>query len=343
MWHALRGTGFDLDLDIEKVLEAEQVFRECMKDYFTPPEALAVEPLIPWSPMPGGALTANTQMMRDHGILDRYREVINAMSEVVARGGFGTSVTPLSQFYFQQAFNNVMFGPWQRIAEGYGRTVLGYYGRTPVPPDPEIVRIASAQLGLEPTTRSPLEMNDANPAKGIAPARRRLEEAGLPVTDENVFIVATCGDKGLAFLQGKSKVNVRKIEPEPEAVNRYTVTVDGVPYAVILDDGRVVVDGRDYAVDVREGVDETAAVAAAAPAPGASPAGGIAIESKLPGTVVRILAKPGESVAVGATVVVLEAMKMEIDVKAPRAGVIASIDVAIGDQVPAGHVLARLR
>src|SRR5690606_18350084 len=108
----------------------------------------AVEPLIPWSPMPGGALTANTQMMRDHGILDRYREVINAMSEVVARGGFGTSVTPLSQFYFQQAFNNVMFGPWQRIAEGYGRTVLGYYGRTPVPPDPEIVRIASAQLGL---------------------------------------------------------------------------------------------------------------------------------------------------------------------------------------------------
>ena len=114
MWHALRGTEFDLGLDMKKVLEAEAVFKECMKDYFTPPEALAVEPLIPFSPMPGGALTANTQMMRDNNILDRYPEVILAMSETVNRGGFGTSVTPVSQFYFQQAFNNVMFGPWAR-------------------------------------------------------------------------------------------------------------------------------------------------------------------------------------------------------------------------------------
>ena len=65
MWHALRGSDYDLDMDIEKVREAEEVFKECMADYFLPPEATAVEPLIPWSPMPGGALTANTQMLRD--------------------------------------------------------------------------------------------------------------------------------------------------------------------------------------------------------------------------------------------------------------------------------------
>ena len=147
MWHALRGTNYDLDIDIEKVRDAEEVFKECMADYFLPPEATAVEPMIPWSPMPGGALTANTQMLRDNGIMDKYPDMIKAMGDVVARGGFGTSVTPVSQFYFQQAFNNVMFGPWERIAEPYGQMVLGYFGKTPVPPDPEVVKIASNQLG----------------------------------------------------------------------------------------------------------------------------------------------------------------------------------------------------
>ena len=139
MWHALRGSEYKLDIDVDKVRDAEEVFKDCMKDYFLPPEATAVEPLIPWSPMPGGALTANTQMMRDNGIMDKYPALIKAMGEVVRRGGFGTSVTPVSQFYVQQALNNVMFGPWEKIAESYGQMVLGYFGKTPVPPDPEIV------------------------------------------------------------------------------------------------------------------------------------------------------------------------------------------------------------
>ena len=72
MWHALRGSDYDLDIDVDKVRDAEEVFKECMADYFLPPEAVAVEPMIPWSPMPGGALTANTQMLRDNGIMDKY-------------------------------------------------------------------------------------------------------------------------------------------------------------------------------------------------------------------------------------------------------------------------------
>ncbi|HNX52704.1 MAG TPA: hypothetical protein PKI68_03055, partial [Pontiellaceae bacterium] len=87
MWHALRGSEFSLNVDIDKMREAEEVFKDCMKDYFLPPEAKEVEPLIPFSPMPGGALTANTQMMRDNGIMNRYPEVIKAMGEVVRLGG----------------------------------------------------------------------------------------------------------------------------------------------------------------------------------------------------------------------------------------------------------------
>ena len=98
MWHALRGTEFTLDVDINKILILAARCKESLKDYFVPPEATCVEPLIPFFPMPGGALTANTQMLRDNGLMDRYPEVIAAMGEAVRKGGFGTSVTPVSQF-----------------------------------------------------------------------------------------------------------------------------------------------------------------------------------------------------------------------------------------------------
>jgi pyruvate carboxylase subunit B len=217
MWHALRGSEYDLSVDIEKVREAEEVFKECMADYFLPPEATTVEPLIPWSPMPGGALTANTQMLRDNGIMEKYPEIIKAMRDVVERGGFGTSVTPVSQFYFQQAFNNVMFGPWEKISESYGKMVLGYFGKTPVAPDPEIVKLACEQLELEPTDRTPLELNDADPTKGTEPARKLLQDAGFEETDENIFIAATCKEKGIRFLQGNAEVGVRKVDRAKEA------------------------------------------------------------------------------------------------------------------------------
>ena len=155
MWQALRGTDFDMGIDIDKVLKAEEVFKECMKDYFLPPESRAVEPLIPFSPMPGGALTANTQMMRDNGMLDKYPAAIREMREVVSLGGFGSSVTPVSQFYFQQALNNAIFGRWKRIAEGYGKMVLGYFGKTPREPDPMVVQLAAgAASSPPPATRA---------------------------------------------------------------------------------------------------------------------------------------------------------------------------------------------
>lgn len=338
MWHALRGTEFDLDLDIAKVLEAEEVLKECMRDYFLPPEARAVEPLIPFSPMPGGALTANSQMMRDNGTLGRLPEVIAAMGEVVRRGGFGTSVTPVSQFYFQQAYNNVLLGPWNVIAEGYGKMVLGYFGRTPVPPDPEVVRLASRQLGLPPTEQSPLELNDADPTKGIRPATALLEREGLPVTEENIFIVATCGTKGVEFLQGRGKVMIRKAETpavEKEALpESLTVRVDGRPFTVVLRGDQAIVDGVPYTYAVTPGDPPS-------PAPGGVE--GHPVHAPLPGSVVRVVASVGKSVQVGDTLLVVEAMKMENEVKSPVSGVLTALAVAVGDPVVAGQTVAWVR
>lgn len=214
MLHALKGSEFDLGLDIEKIREYEEVFTECLKDYFIPPEAVQVSPMIPFSPMPGGALTANTQMMRDFKVLDKFPQVIKEMREVVEKGGFGTSVTPVSQFYFQQAYNNVMAGKWKQIAEGYGKMVLGYFGKTPVEPDPEVVKLAEEQLKLPRTTESPLVLAERDEKKSIAYWKEQLQKENIELTEENIFIAVSCQTKGIAFLKGDGKVNVRKISEE---------------------------------------------------------------------------------------------------------------------------------
>ena len=340
MWHALRGSDYDLDVDVDKVRDAEEVFKECMAEYFLPPEAIAVEPMIPWSPMPGGALTANTQMLRDNGIMDRYPEMIKAMREVVERGGFGTSVTPVSQFYFQQAFNNVMMGPWQRIADDYGRMVLGYFGKTPVPPDPEVVKLAADQLEMEPTDRPPLELNDADPKKGVAAATQRLSDEELPISDENIFIVAACGDKGIAYLKGDAEMGVRKIDPTAadQAVSSggtYSVRVDGTSYDVSVEGGRVNVGGRVFDVAVSDGT----GVAEVPTDTGSL----IDVVAHMPGKVIRIAAEPGAWVEAGDPVIFIEAMKMEVPVPAPSAGEVAQVHVAVGEQIPSGASLASLK
>ncbi|MEM8944458.1 MAG: biotin/lipoyl-containing protein [Planctomycetota bacterium] len=345
MWHALRGSEYTLDVDIDKIREAEEVFKECMRDYFLPPEAVAVEPLIPWSPMPGGALTANTQMLRDNGIMDRYPEMIRAMSDVVRRGGYGTSVTPVSQFYFQQAFNNVMFGPWEKIAEPYGKMVLGYFGKTPVAPDPEVVELASKQLGLAPTTRSPLEINDEDPSKGVEAARKQLQEHSLPETDENLFIVATCKEKGLAFLNGTAELGVRKVEVEnaseaPVAAPAsqpatYSLTVNGKEYFLAFEGNNVTVDGNVYQVAIR-----SRTTSDSAPTPAASSA--TDVTAQMPGVVLKLVASTGAAIKAGETILVLEAMKMEVAVAAPCSGTVESVLVSEGQQVANGEILATI-
>jgi len=339
MLHATKGMDFDLGgLEIGKILTYEKELQSCLSDYFMPPEATMVSPVIPFSPMPGGALTANTQMMRDNDILDKFPDVIAAMQEVVEKGGYGTSVTPVSQFYFQQALNNVMQGPWKAIAPGYGRMVLGYFGKTPVAPDPEIVKIASEKLNLLPTTEKALDLADADPSKSLESWINRLKEEEIEITEENIFIAAACQDKGIDFLKGKGELNVRKIsemkkdcnEGESMGSGNYTVVVDGQKFSVQVAEG-------DADIQV-VAVDGEAAIAA--PTPNAPAGEGVDIKALLPGNVWKIVANPGQSVQEGDVIMILESMKMEIDVVAPKGGVVKSINVATNDKVVEGQVVA---
>ncbi|MFC2074136.1 biotin/lipoyl-containing protein [Campylobacterota bacterium] len=333
MLHATKGSDFDLGgLEIDKILTYEKEVARSLEDYFMPPEATMVSPLIPFSPMPGGALTANTQMMRDNNILERFPDVIDAMREVVERGGYGTSVTPVSQFYFQQALNNVMQGPWKAIAPGYGKMVLGYFGKTPVAPDPEIVKIASEKLNLEPTTENAIDLADKDETKSLDHWKKQLEHIGIETTEENIFIAAACQEKGLAFLKGEAEVNVRK---NSDMTTQGSSDMSSGSYTVV-------VNGEKFSVQVAEGDAniEVTAVNGETLKPSAPSGEGEDIKALLPGNVWKIVANPGQSVNEGDVIMILESMKMEIDVVAPRGGVITSINVATNDKVVEGQLVA---
>ncbi|EHE2491310.1 biotin attachment protein [Campylobacter jejuni] len=339
MMHALKGKDYDLGgLEEEKILRYEEVLKDCLKEYFLPPEATMVNPLIPFSPMPGGALTANTQMMRDNNILDKFPQVIHAMREVVEKGGFGTSVTPVSQFYFQQAFNNVMFGPWKKIAEGYGRMVLGYFGKTPVTPDANIVELASKQLNLEPTTELAINIADKDESKSIAYTKTLLEKEDIETSEENIFIAAACKEKGIAFLKGEAKVNIRKLAsmPKPMSVdeNKFTVAVNGNKYHVEVSYGF----DKDVNVKSVKKVEENKNIISS------NSTSSVDAENEIlagiSGNVFKIYVNEGEEVKLGQAIMVLEAMKMEIEVNAPKDGIILELCIKIGDTVNEGEVLA---
>ncbi len=336
MMHAVKGTDYDLGgLSIDKILKYQAELKSCLSEYMMPPEATQVSPLIPFSPMPGGALTSNTQMMRDDGTLHKFPLVIQAMQEVVEKGGYGTSVTPVSQFYWQQAYANVMFGPWKQISPGYGKMVLGYFGKTPVKPDEEIVKLASDKLKLKPTTKNPLDIADADETKSIPAWTERLVLENLEPTEENIFIAAACQEKGIAYLKGESPLNIRKTTDEQNDKQEQNMA-DG--------NYTVVVDGKKFSVQVAQGeVDIKITAPATQPQAGepvsAQTAGGQDIGATVNGSVWKILVNIGDDVKKGDVVSILEAMKMEIDIEAPADGKVSSIAVKPNDNVEEGQTL----
>ena len=342
MWHALKGTDYDLGLDIKKVMETEEIFKECMKDYPLSPISLAVNPILIQAPLPGGATATTVNQLKDMGMLDKFPKLIEKMKEVVERGGFATSVTPVSQFYAQQSFlNAISENPWEQVNPGYAKMLLGYFGKTPCEPDPELVKWAEEKLNMKPTTEKVVDINDRDEEKGLAAAEKRLVAAGLPVTDENLFIAAACKDgnvdKGIDFLLGKGVVSVDKSANKQKASetagssNACTVTINNKKYAVKINGDKATVNGKEYSFGVTDGIEEVSS--------SVSSGEGIEVKAPMPATVLRIGKSVGDSVEENEEILVIEAMKMETPIKSPKAGTITSISVAQGDKVQSGQVM----
>ncbi|UCG60759.1 MAG: biotin attachment protein [Candidatus Zixiibacteriota bacterium] len=343
--HGLKDTGYSLDIDVSKMGELEKMLDEALKDYAFNPTTTTADARVLGFPMPGGAIGPNVHMMVKAGILDKYSDVLAEFPVVVEAGGAWTSVTPGSQQYWLQAFNNVLYGRWEKIDAGFGKAVLGYFGKTPLPPDPKVVEAAAKQLDLPVFDGDPLE---AAP-KNIEPARKALEERGLPVNENNIFLVMAAmvpGKKmelneGIRLLTGKSKIDIplkKKEEPAPAAAPAAAAPSGGVTGPVTT---RCTVeeDGvrRNFVVTVEPATGAAAPTPAAAVAAPAPSANGTKVFSTFAGfvEVVDILVKEGETVSKGHVIAAVEAMKAKHEIKSPCSGTIAAIHVQIGDEIDA--------
>jgi pyruvate carboxylase subunit B len=322
--HALKGTGYTLDIDVSKMAEVESMTTDLMKDYAFNPTTTSADARVLGFPMPGGAIGPNVHMMVKAGILDKYSDVLAEFPVVVEAGGAWTSVTPGSQQYWLQAFNNVMYGRWEKMEAGYGKAVLGYFGKTPLPPDPEVVKKAAEQLGMDPFDGNPLE---AAP-KNVEPAKQILRDNNLEVNDENTFLVLSSmvpGKKvevneGLRLLMGN---------PKPAAGMAPFIT-GPVTTEIRVQEGATT---RTFSVTV-EPVGGAAAPAPEA-APAAAPAAGNQVFSTFAGQVevVDILKKVGDTVKEGDVVAAIEAMKAKHDIRTQFSGTVSGVHVQIGDEI----------
>jgi pyruvate carboxylase subunit B len=239
-----------------------------------------------------------------------------------------------------------MFGPWKQIAPGYGKMVLGYFGKTPVAPDEEVVKLASEKLKLEPTTENPLDIADRDEKKTMSYWEGRLKEEGIETSEENIFIAAACDEKGIAFLKGEGPLNIRKISKSDDILcenDKNCSLGENKGMSNATGNYTVVVDGQKFNVTVAEGnadiqvtpVTETAA-------PSSAPAGGAEVPATVAGAVWKIHVKVGDKVEKGQEIAILEAMKMEIPVEAPCAGTVSAILKNPSDAVEEGEAIATI-
>jgi pyruvate carboxylase subunit B len=371
MAHILKGTGYTLDIDTTKLGEVEALLEEGLKDYEFNPTTTTIDARVLGFPMPGGAIGPNVHMMVKAGILDRYSQVLAEFPVVVEAGGAWTSVTPGSQQYWLQAFNNVLYGRWEKIEEGYGNAVLGYFGKTPLPPAPEVVQKASEQLGKPPFEGDPLE---AAP-KTIATARAALEERNLPVTDENIFLVLSAivpgkkmeTNEGIRLLTGTPKIDI-PLKKKPEPAKPAPVAAAAAPVAAPAPAAAAPAMSGPFTTQctVQEGgktrtftitLEPTGAGSGAAagsgprtgpgseveaarggngaPAAPAPSANGKSVYSTFAGSVevVDILVNVGDRVSEGAVIAQVEAMKAKHDIRSPHAGTVTAVHVNAGREI----------
>lgn len=349
MWHALKGTGYELDIDQAKMPEIESLLDEGLKDYEFNPVTIAADARVVNFPMPGGAIGPNVHMMASAGILNRYAEVLEEFPVVVKAGGAWTSVTPGSQQYWLQAFNNVLHGRWKKIDPGYGRSVLGYFGRPPMSPDEQVVKIASEQLKLQPFSGDPLE---AAP-DSLAIARAALIERKLPTTDENVFLVASAivPDKnmelneGIRLLTGKARINLplKQASAPAPATEAASVPAAPSPFKDPVTTTCTVVEGsktRTFRITIEPpaGGATTGGVSAAHAGRHAAGTGEkVSVYSPFEGKVelVEINVRVGDVVRKGQVVASVEAMKAKHDVRSPCDGTVLEIHSDLGSEVSA--------
>ncbi|SDH08970.1 oxaloacetate decarboxylase, alpha subunit [Vibrio xiamenensis] len=341
----LKDTPFDTGLNIEKLESIAAYFREVRKKYAAFEGQLkGADSRIIVAQVPGGMLTNMESQLKQQNAADKLDEVLQEIPRVREELGHLPLVTPTSQIVGTQAVINVIMGErYKNITKETAGVLRGEYGRTPAPVNKALqarVLDDKAPITCRPADLIQPEMNLLNEEVLTQAKQKNISLAEDTIDD--VLTIALFPQVGWKFLENRN--NPDAFEPVPTAETatkeKKTMSQSNQPSTYTI-----TVNNQSYVVSVNEGGDVSQVAAAPAPAaaPTATPAqGGEPMNAPLAGNIWKVHAKPGDAVEEGQVLLILEAMKMETEIRAPRAGQIASIDVTEGDAVDVGAPLLQL-
>ena len=348
----LKGTDYDTGLDTKLLLEIAAYFREVRKHYSSLESAfLGADTRILLSQVPGGMLSNLESQLKQMGAGDKMDAVLEELPKVHKDAGYVPLVTPTSQIVGTQAVFNVIQGRYKMMTADFANLVTGKFGALPTAANADVVKQALAQNKMT-------EVMTCRPADKIEPEWNKMVEeakkAGGNGSDEDVLTYAMFPQVATKFFSTRANGPVdaaatfAKKEAAPAKENKgasYTINVNGTAYNVTTgpagDSMNVTVNGTAY--NVAFGASGAAPAVTASPAAASAPVvtGGVDVKSPVAGTLLKHVAPAGSAVKKGDTVIMIESMKMELEVKAPADGTI-TYSVQPGTQVQADQTLASI-
>ena len=325
MVEILKNTEFDTQLDLALLSEIAEYFKEAKKKYADYASSFTgVDTRILLSQVPGGMLSNLENQLREQNALDKLDDVLKEITVVQKDFGYPPLVTPTSQIVGTQSVFNVLFGRYNKLTAESKNLLIGNYGRTPAAANAELVKKALQELAVEKTT-------DCRPAdlllNELDKLRAELEEKKLldNISDEDLMTYAMFPQVAPKFFAERANGPV-EIKPSEntkssgkKGAEAYIVNVDGVDYNVsVREEGTILIDAGNTAS-----------------APKASGDGKV-ITAPVAGTVFKLPLSENSEVVSGDTVIILESMKMELEVKTADAGKVRYLtkegtSVAVGD------------
>ena len=343
---SLEGSVRESNIDFKKLLPIAEYFRAVRPKYAKFEGSLkGIDPRIIDAQVPGGMLTNMESQLRDQGAADKFDAVLKNIPKVRKDLGYLPLVTPSSQIIGTQAVLNVLSGEDYKVLSKESELILqGKYGSTPAPVNAALQKRALGDA--EPVTVRPADLlkNELETLTAELETKAKAENITLETGDRKIDDIVTYAlfpQVGLNFL--KNRNNPSAFEPVPTGADAiatsssgiYDVEVDGKVYKVKVDASGEVESATSSASSTNSSNNSQAqeAVVNANAEP---------LKSPLAGSIIKVLVNIGDKVVADQPLIVIEAMKMETEVSAVKAGVVATIAVAAGDKVQVGDILLQL-
>jgi len=329
----LDGTNRDTGLDLDKLIPVAEHFQAVRKKYKNFEGSLrGVDARILASQVPGGMLTNLENQLKAQDSLNRFDEVIQEIPKVRKDLGYIPLVTPTSQIVGTQAVINVLSNSRYSTVTNEVKSLLkGEYGSTPAPVSKDLQQNSIGDSAV--ISCRPADLISDNYNEIVENFNTALIEKDLKIdcSDENILTYAMFPEIGLAFLEHQSDPDFFETEPADileQADSSYLVSIDDKEYSVVVKSNNSVEINGSSVKSTNE-----------QPSHAAQAGSGSIINAPLGGNIFKLIAQEGQSLEPDSTVLILEAMKMETEIKSPGAGVVTKIFVNPGDSVKPGDPL----